>query len=323
MSAKTFLLRERRAIVNGIERQSAREDTPMTGVSEVLQPEGTDSLGDADVELEHLKASIRDTEQEMVEALKAIQEKLSIESILKQTGERARDAVVRRIEIMASRLSESGRNIGSETVDTIKQHPGTAAVIGMGLGFLLVSSLWNRSSGKEGEHQETYTGIARGDAEHVMHPEQGRRGSVFLEDDRSDEQGESEWTAQETTEAPGRTHEKSHRILENLGERATEIGSMARHTARSTQDRASRLVDEKPLIVGVAALAAGVAMGMMCSGAFRERGFAKEARESIRRKTLGFVEGAKDKAERVVQEAGAAAKEEAERQHMILPEQSS
>ena len=85
---------------------------------------------------------------------------------------------------MASRLSESGRNIGSETVDTIKQHPGTAALFGMGLGFLLVSSLWNRSSGKEGEHQETYTGIASGDAEYVMHPEQGMRGSVFLEDDR-------------------------------------------------------------------------------------------------------------------------------------------
>jgi ElaB/YqjD/DUF883 family membrane-anchored ribosome-binding protein len=165
----------------------------------------------------------------------------------------------------------------------------------------------------------TYTAIDRSDAE-IMHPEPGKRGSVFVEEDRAEDQGGSIDAAHEMVGTQGGTHEKPHRIFENLSERATEIGSKARNSARSTYDRAYHLVDEKPMIVGALGLAAGLAIGMMCSGTFGERGIAREARENLRRKTRGFVEEAKDKAERVMHEAGSAARKEAERQHLILPE---
>lgn len=284
-------------------------------------PDTLDSSNEDGLVLQRLRASIRNTEDEMVETLNAIQEKLSIENILKQTGEMARDAFVRRIEVMASKLSETGPANGNETLEKVKEHPGMTALVGMGLGFLLMSTLLSRSRGEKRGNQETYTEIQGGDGEHVMHPEGGKRGSVFIEEGQK--RGVSGGLRPETVGAAGSNREDSPRVLGNIGERAARVRSRARHAALSTRDRASRLVDDKPLVVGVVALSAGVALGMMCRGAFAERHFADEARKNIRRRTRDFVEGARDRAERFVQEVSNAARKEAERQHIILPEQHS
>jgi ElaB/YqjD/DUF883 family membrane-anchored ribosome-binding protein len=99
--------------------------------------------------------------------------------------------------------------------------------------------------------------------------------------------------------------------LEQASAEATEI-------SRSVRDSISGFMDENPLTTGFIGLSTGVLIGILTSGILRENELINETRRNIKEKTLQILNETKEKAGRVVGVARQAAKEEAERQNLLL-----
>src|SRR3712207_5992093 len=81
------------------------------------------------VEIERTRAEIERTRADMSETVDAIQERLSPENLKEQAKDRVKEATV-------GRAQEAGSGI----VETIRTNPLSAALTGIGLGWLLVSA---------------------------------------------------------------------------------------------------------------------------------------------------------------------------------------
>ncbi len=102
-----------------------------------------------------------------------------------------------------------------------------------------------------------------------------------------------------------------------IKQRAGEFKENAIGKSRQTRERVSRVIDERPYLVGIAGLAAGLMIGAVTGGYLRDNQFLGETRETIRQKARGLIHDTKEKAEHVLDVARRAAREEAERQHLI------
>lgn len=102
-----------------------------------------------------------------------------------------------------------------------------------------------------------------------------------------------------------------------LKETAMEAEEMVSGRPRSVLDGISDFVDENPLIVGAVGISAGLILGLLTSGVLRESGFIDETRRTVKTKTRQILSDTKEKAGHVIDAARQAAREEAERQHLM------
>ncbi len=114
-----------------------------------------------------------------------------------------------------------------------------------------------------------------------------------------------------------RAQEAARLVAQQYREKAQQFRETAREKYQSTRGRVSHIIEERPVAVGIAGLAIGVIVGLATSNALRGDGFLGKTRENIKRRTREFVEGTREKAGRIAHQAGKAAREEAERQHLI------
>ena len=119
------------------------------------------ALGDAeltetdDPEVEALVGDIVETREEMTVTVEEIGDRLDPRNIVAGAKDTVREATIGKVEDMANTagamVSDAGdtvREAGSGIVDTITKNPIPAAMVGLGLGWLALSS---RSSGKSHE----------------------------------------------------------------------------------------------------------------------------------------------------------------------------
>ena len=76
----------------------------------------------------------------MSSTIDAIQEKLSPQRLTEQAKDAVRDATVGRVQDMASNITETARDTGSTLMDTIRENPLPAALVGIGVGWLFLSA---------------------------------------------------------------------------------------------------------------------------------------------------------------------------------------
>ncbi len=110
--------------------------------------EGTDESPEA------IKADIERTRQDMGSKIDRIQSRLNPENLKVQAQDAVRDFVDENTESLKTYLSEHSKEIGTGLVQSIKRNPIPAALVGLGLGWLLVESLG--SSEREQQHRPTY-----------------------------------------------------------------------------------------------------------------------------------------------------------------------
>lgn len=89
---------------------------------------------------EAIKTDIERTRQNMSDKIDQIQARLSPTNIKAQAQETVRDIVRDSTESLTAYLSENSRELGSSVAHTIKSNPIPAALIGLGIGWLLVES---------------------------------------------------------------------------------------------------------------------------------------------------------------------------------------
>jgi len=210
-----------------------------------------------------IRSDIARIRAEMESTVDAIREKLSPEGLARQAKYRIRRLTGGKAEKMAQNAKESMRRMGSGMVETIKDNPIPAALLGIGVG-LLVAGVFRRDDGRE-EAAET------GETMHFQ------AGDLFAGKTRDYQ----EKIAETTREATGRIGRKMEEITPEMGEKWSAwrdqaadylkgFGESAQQQLSYMRNSVSRVIDENPLAAIAAALALGAAVGLSIPAACRE-----------------------------------------------------
>ena len=295
-------------------------------------------------EPEKIRAEIQKTRANISETVNIIQERLSperlkeqaqdmAEQLKEQAQDKIRDATIGRIEKMADNVDRKTRTVSYSVVETIKQNPVPAALTGLGLGWLLVQGFKSSAEdryyqGSGGSYQTRYY-EPRG-----QYQSQSGIGETFSSAQEKVGQVASQ-TREQVEELGSQAREKVGQISQQVQDQASQamdqvgqLGSQAREKAEylgsqvqeQTQWAKSQFwqtMEENPLIVGAAALALGVVVGLSIPETPYENRLMGEARDNLMDKAQEVTQDTVQKVQRVAEEAQRVVKEEAQNQELI------
>lgn len=261
----------------------------------------------------HIRHEIENTRREMDRNLDALESKLTPSQLA----------------LEAWSLFRGGSTAGASRLWRIaRQHPGPAAVIGVGLVWLMSESAKrdDRAESRPGyagaygySGRRGYSGYA-GTAGYAEYPGdeddgEGRVSSALHT------AGEKVSEAADTAkEAVAGAKERVAEATDTVRERAADLSWRARERARY-QARQARVgfwqtMEERPLAVGAAALALGVVAGLMIPSTRKEDELMGETRDRLMERAREVGGEALEKGKQVASVAVDTLKEEAERQDL-------
>ena len=238
-----------------------------------------------DANVEQLKAEISDTQAELQQTVAELQDRLSPTTLKNQAVDTVREAAVNVRE-----------NVRDATVGRVQhmmrgQNPIPFALIGIGAAWLLMD---NRSSRRWRE----------GGSGYMEYDSSWDNSTSYLsaDDDLSSSSSYAGGTSMDDT----RSTADWNRDRSSVRERASEVGMQAREQARRVAYRArsgwDHLLEDNPLALGIAALAAGAIVGAALPRTETEDEYLGETRDNL-------VETARSKAQEGVESARTMAKE--------------
>jgi len=189
----------------------------------------------------------------------------------------------------------------SSIVGTVMQNPLPAALIGLGLSWLLMNMYQGRkqSVGYKTERADHHTDGQMSPTQNTL--SQGR--------------GDLSERPQETTSsAVSQVQNQVNDIADRTREQVSDFASRVQQRARRAQHQYQQSLQENPLAVGAAALALGSAIGLALPSTGAENKLMGKAHENLMRKVDEATHGTVQKVREVAGEAGRAARREAEYQ---------
>ena len=310
-----------------------RTDDYRTGTERPLGQAGVPA-GEEDTTV--IRAEIIETRERMGDTLDEIGERLNPHVIKDQVTERVKDGVreatIGRMEHMADSAREKVSQTGSTIGDTIRDNPVPAAMMAVGLGWLL----WNgrKESSEQHETRRRYATGGRTDAYGLY--ADGYTGNAYVGGSpygrasygtasaRGMHAGgsEEESMADRTRERAGELGERAREGASHLADRAHDAADSVTHrahdmadsVARQTRRGAGRVEDmfyDNPLALGAVTMAVGVAVGMSAPVTDREVQLMGDAREQVVDRVKDLAHEAGDRAQHVADVAKDAAKDAA------------
>src|SRR5688572_23326096 len=232
-----------------------------------------------------IRAEISETRERISHELDEIGERLNPQHVKAQIKDGVREATIGRVEDMA-------RQAGEGFMQTIKDNPLPAAMAGVGLAWLYM----NRSAGQS----YRTTGSSRYSRE--------ARQSGYNQSYADSYRYESE---------QNRLSEVADTVKEKLGDvtgKAQEVVSGATNTGTMQARRLEDTFFENPIAIGIAIVAAGLALGLAAPETGAERKLMGEAGSQLREKVGEAARETTEKlstvAERALEETKTAAREE-------------
>jgi uncharacterized protein YjbJ (UPF0337 family) len=302
---------------------------------------GSDAVGREDdatttPETAEIRANIEQTRADMSEKIEAIQERLSPQHIKDQVTSTVREATIGKAEDMMRSASEGVYEARSTLMETIRQNPIPAAMVGIGLGWLFM----NRRSAPHHD-QRRYNdaryydydardygaeGAYRSYGARDPYYERERQGLTGRAAHRAqDAVGSAAGRAQEAVghaqHAAGRAAERAQdavggavsqaqdavgHVANRAQQTASSLASRTQYQAMRMEDRFESAMFENPLTMGAIALAVGAAVGLAAPGTERENRLMGEARDTLVERA---AEVAQDTVEKVQNVAGQVADE--------------
>ncbi len=234
---------------------------------------------DYDENTDQLRANIEDTRADMSQTLNEIQERLSPENLVDQVKETVREATIGKVENfvgqvgetlsgvtepareMAGRAGNAIKEVGTTVADKIWNNPIPMALIGLGVGMLVVRNFSGRSyDSSTSSRRQTYEG--------------------------------GTGTLNQVKETASDLASRSTDALSNLGTKAKD-------SASAVTTRFERMMHDNPLAVGAVAMAAGTAVGLCLPSTRLESEYIGETGdrlvervEDVARDALGKVQDA-------------------------------
>jgi ElaB/YqjD/DUF883 family membrane-anchored ribosome-binding protein len=250
---------------------------------------------------EEIRAEIERTRSEMSNTINSIQEKLSPENLKDQAQEIVRDATIGRVEQMTDQATQKVRSAGDTIMETIRQNPIPAVMVGIGLSWLVTASMTNGSRQTYNNYQSRYG----------TNQTYGRQTQSKVQEIAGDVQDKA-----------GQLVDDARNQVQNLSEeareRADEMAMRLQEQKEMAADRFTQILNDRPLAVAAAAFAVGAAIGLSLPETYRENQWMGEMRDNFVEKAQETTQTTIQKVRRVAEEAGRTVREEAEEQELVV-----
>ena len=247
------------------------------------------AAADSDDNTEQLRADIEDTRADMTQTINEIQERLSPDYLVDQVKETVREATIGKVErvvgqvgetlsevtepalAMAGRAGNAIKEVGTTVADKLYKNPIPVALIGLGVGMLVIRNFRGPSYGSAPPSLQNRSNYELGDAGRTTPAFESGRGAL-----------------NQVKETASDLASRSTDALSNLGSKAKDGASVV-------TTRFERMMHENPLAVGAVAVAAGTALGLMLPSTRLENEYIGETGERLVDKAEDVARGALDK----------------------------
>ena len=278
-----------------------------------------------------IRADIRETRERLGDTLEEIGDRLNPRHLTAQVKDNIRDATIGRVEHMARSAADRVSETRHSMMDTIRDNPIPAAMVGIGLGWLLMNGRRDRSHDRPRQGDARYASAGAGPywpEEYAGYPYgsegasagAGEPGRMERVRERVGEAGQD--VRDRAADMAGRTQhvvgEAAHQVQDAAGEVAERAQQVASTVATQTRYQARRMEDhfyEQPLAMGAVTLALGMAAGLALPTTDREVQLMGDARDRVVDRVRDVAGETREKvgavAERVVDDAQTVAKQAA------------
>ncbi|HVG33975.1 MAG TPA: DUF3618 domain-containing protein [Pyrinomonadaceae bacterium] len=310
-----------------IEETRAGMSQTIDAIQERLSPENLKEQAKEQVEV------LTEQAKEKVEEI-ADQAKDKLKEAVQETVQTAKDAVYdatigKAGEVMqnvgetvsdaAQQVGTTIRDTGSSVVRSVRTNPLPFALMGLGLGMLLL-----RRNRPRYESYDDYDVGADWGYERGHTTTQGQsRGTVsraqeavgdFVGGAKETVSNAASGAVNTVSNVASQARDQVGNLASRTADQMSNLGTQIQHGARRVQGQYQQSLQENPLAVGAVALAAGAAVGLMLPSTRMEDQWMGETRENLTQMAEQAARGTIEKVQQVASEAGRAARKEAEYQ---------
>jgi len=324
-------------------RDDERDLRPVSGIGVGRDVDVSAVPTDADESLEtaEIRADIEQTRADMSETINALQERLSpsnlkeqaqeqISEVKEQVKEQVREqfyeakemvraATIGRVEDMVQSAGDSVNDARYTVMETIRQNPIPAALVGIGLGWLFMnrrSATPIRYSGRGSvrgmsqyyDDRRPYDYAPGYSSGGMRGQSQGFVGNAVdrVQQTAGNVAGSVTGTA---SNVAGTVSDTASNVASTVSDTASNLADQAQYQAQRLEDRFQHALTTNPLAVGAVALALGTAVGLTLPQTERENELMGEARDTLVDRAQEVASNTFEKVQRVASEVTTEAKE--------------
>jgi len=298
------------------------------------------AASEADRDTAEIRSNIEQTRADLSETIGALQEKLDpsriAEQVKDQLRERAteaydtaktavRDATVGKAEKIMANVSETvtdmtGRagaavtDTGSSVVQYIRENPVPFALVGIGLGMLAFNKRQVQQAPYASRRVPEYepyvpSGVGESDGGGIADKARGAADTVTEAARAATERAKGVFNA-----AGRSVSDAASSAAESTGQQFATVSDQARQGTRVATDRFSTTLQENPMALGVAALAAGAIFGLTLPTTRVEGEYMGQARDHLVEQAKSLAQETAGKLQRATEQAGRSLKEAAQKE---------
>lgn len=279
------------------------------------QPHGT-TTGASTNDPARIEHDIERTRADMGETIDALQERLAPQHLKEQAKETARAMTGHAMEEVKGRARDTIAGVRDATVgtakeapttviETIKQNPLPAALVGIGLGWLWM----NRQSSSSG--YRSMLSRSYGAYPEMRYPTAGQPAYSSPEHGGSSGGQLLQHGREMVSDKLHAAQQQAGGLAHQTGEQAGHLAGQAQHQYRRAEDRAQQTMQQNPLATGAVALALGVAVGLLLPETRKEQEMMGEARDHLLARAQSAAQDTMHKAQHIAQEAAQEAQQTA------------
>jgi ElaB/YqjD/DUF883 family membrane-anchored ribosome-binding protein len=311
----------------------------------------TVDAGDEGAEATQIRSGIEKTRSNLSETIDALQERLDpsriAEQVKDQIREKAseaydtaksavREATIGKAEKIMSSVGEAvtdmtGRagtavsETSSSVVQYIRDNPVPFALLGIGLGMLAMnkrparqvsyggsSNVPPNEYGGSGSTESSLTDRARDAVSGVANTARGAATSVG-----DSARAAAERTTGAVTSAANTVRDAAGNAVDATRRQFHDVSGQARQGAQVASDRFKSTLQDNPMALGFAALAAGALVGLSLPTTRVEGEYMGEARNRLVDQAKSVAQDAAGKVQRVTEEAGRTFKDAAQKEGLV------
>lgn len=265
-----------------------------------------------------IRADISETRDRMSDTLDEIGERLNPHRVTEQVKDSIREATIGRVENMAQQAADRVNETKRGIMDTIGENPIPAAMVGLGLGWMM----WNSRSDSTGSNVSRYGGADRnltGSSKQSSNRGYSERGygsggyggygaGAGTSDTGNNDSGVVDTIRDKASDLGGSVRDAAGNLGDtvkdaagDLTDRAQDVaGSVAQGTRAGTR-RVEDAFYENPLLTGAVTLALGLAAGLAAPRTHPEVALMGDARDELGDRVRGVVQETKHKAEHIAE----------------------